>query len=63
MLSIEPKNGDDELFFSELADVGKRYDVESIPCFILVNDNMEIVARWQHLSQEIFSYLETLLTK
>ena len=63
VLSVEPKNGDDEPFFSELADVGKRYDVESIPCFILVNDNMEIVARWQHLSQEIFSYLDTLLAK
>ena len=63
VLSVEPKNGDDELFFSELADVANRYEVESIPCFILVNDNMEVVARWQHFSEEIFSYLDTLLTK
>ena len=63
VLSVEPKSSDDELFFSELECVAERYGVESIPCFIVVNDKMEIVARWQHFSEEIFSYLDTLLTK
>ena len=63
VLSVEPKSSDDELFFSELESVTERYEVESIPSFIVVNDKMEIVARWQHFSEDIFSYLDTLLTK
>ena len=63
VLSVEPRRVNYELFFSEFESVGGQYEVVSIPCFILVNDKMEIVARWQHFSEEIFSYLDSILIK
>jgi hypothetical protein len=58
-----PESAGYELFFSELEDIGGRYEVESIPCFILINDKMEIVARWQHFSEGTFAYLDSLFER
>lgn len=63
VLSEEPTAGDDRLLFEEFENIADRYEVDSIPCFILIDSAGEIVARWQHFSEEIFSYLDTLLTK
>ena len=63
VLSEEPTAGDDRLLFEEFENIADRYEVDAIPCFILIDSAGEIVARWQHFSEEIFSYLETLLTK
>lgn len=63
VLSVLPESAGYELFFSELEDIGGRYEVESIPCFILINDKMEIVARWQHFSEETFAYLDSLFER
>ena len=49
------------LFFDELANVCDRYEVESIPCFVLIDDAGKIVARWQHFDEEIFELIENLL--
>ena len=63
VLSVSPTAGDDRLLFEEFENIADRYEVDAIPCFILIDSAGEIVARWQHFSEEIFSYLETLLTK
>jgi peroxiredoxin len=63
VLSEELTIGDDRLLFEEFENIADRYEVDAIPCFILIDSAGEIVARWQHFSEEIFSYLETLLTK
>ena len=47
--------------FDEMADVCERYEVESIPCFILIDGKGEIVARWQHFDEGIFEMFESLL--
>ena len=63
VLSVSPTAGDDRLLFEEFENIADRYEVDAIPCFILIDSAGEIVARWQHFSEEIFSYLDTLLTK
>lgn len=63
VLSVSPTAGDDRLLFEEFENIADRYEVDAIPCFILIDSTGEIVARWQHFSEEIFSYLDTLLTK
>ncbi|MBP3474506.1 MAG: AhpC/TSA family protein [Alistipes sp.] len=52
---------EERLFFDEMADVCDRYEVESIPCFILIDGKGEIVARWQHFDEGIFEKFESLL--
>lgn len=63
VLSEDSTAGDDRLLFEEFENIADRYEVDAIPCFILIDSTGEIVARWQHFSEEIFSYLDTLLTK
>lgn len=63
VLSEKPTDGDDRLLFEEFENIADRYEVDAIPCFILIDSTGKIVARWQHFSEEIFSYLDTLLTK
>ena len=61
VLSEELTDGD-RLLFEEFENIADRYEVYEIPCFILIDSTGEIVARWQHFSDEIFSYLDTLFT-
>lgn len=63
VLSLSPTAGDDRLLFEEFENIADRYEVDAIPCFILIDSTGEIVARWQHFSEEIFSYLDTLFAK
>ena len=63
VLSEEPTDGDDRLLFEEFENIADRYEVDAIPCFILIDSTGAMVARWQHFSDEIFSDLDTLLTK
>ena len=58
VLSLEPLA--EELFFAEEADVATRYEVTSIPCFILLNDECEVVARWQHFDEQTLKFVESL---
>lgn len=58
VLSREPLA--DELFFAEEADVATRYEVTSIPCFILLNDKCEVVARWQHFDEQTLKFVDGL---
>ena len=62
VLSEEPTDGD-RLLFEEFENIADRYEVYEIPCFILIDSTGKIVARWQRLSDEIYSYLDTLLPK
>ncbi len=59
VLSEEPS--DEELFFDELANIADRYDVESIPCYVLVGSDGKIIARWQSLDEQAFDAIEELI--
>ena len=50
----------EELYFDEEADIASRYEVTSIPCFILLNDKCEIVARWQNFDEQTLKFIEGL---
>ncbi len=63
VLSVEPSSDEDEQLFRELVDVAMCYEVESIPCFILIDGAGKIVARWQHFSNETFTYLDSLFER
>lgn len=58
VLSREPMA--EELFFAEETDIATRYEVTSIPCFILLNDECEVVARWQHFDEQTLKFVEDL---
>lgn len=58
VLSREPLA--EELFFAEETDIATRYEVTSIPCFILLNDECEVVARWQHFDEQTLKFVERL---
>ena len=58
---LSEERSEERLFFDELANVCDRYEVESIPCFVLIDDAGKIVARWQHFDEEIFELIENLL--
>ena len=58
---LSEEDSEERLFFDEMADVCDRYEVESIPCFVLIDDAGKIVARWQHFDEEIFELIENLL--
>ena len=58
VLSREPLA--EELFFAEETDIATRYEVTSIPCFILLNDECEVVARWQHFDEQTLKFVESL---
>ena len=58
VLSREPMA--EELFFAEETDIATRYEVTSIPCFILLNDECEVVARWQHFDEQTLKFVESL---
>lgn len=58
VLSREPLA--EELFFAEETDIATRYEVISIPCFILLNDECEVVARWQHIDEQSLKFVEDL---
>ena len=59
--ALSEEQSEVRLFFDELANVCDRYEVESIPCFVLIDDAGKIVARWQHFDEEIFELIENLL--
>lgn len=59
VLSEEPS--DEELFFDELANIADRYEVESIPCYVLVGSDGKIIARWQSLDEQVFDAIEELI--
>lgn len=63
VLSEDSTAGDDRLLFEEFENITDRYEVDAIPCFILIDSTGEILARWQHFSEEIISYLDTLFAK
>lgn len=50
-----------EHYFSEQGDMSMAYDVEYIPCFILIDNRGVIVGRWTHLTPETISEIESLV--
>lgn len=55
---LSEKSSEERLFFDELASVSDRYEVESIPCFILIDGKGEIVARWQHFDDSVLEMVD-----
>lgn len=61
ILSKEPADNVMEPFFPELTDIMAAYDVMEIPCFILIDKHGKIIARWQHLGEEQYAFLDGIL--
>lgn len=61
ILSVEPHPENYKLFFAEQEDIGARYEIMEIPSFVLIDKQGRIVARWQHIEQEQFAYLDGVL--
>lgn len=59
-LIVERKEDADSYYFPSQADVSLAYDVQEIPCFILIDSNGLIVGRWSHLTPEVVSEIESV---
>lgn len=57
---LSRESSEQELFFDELADIATRYEVNSIPCFILIDHDGKIVERWQHFDDGRFELIDNL---
>lgn len=60
-LIVERKEDADSYYFPSQADVSLAYDVQEIPCFILIDSNGLIVGRWSHLTSEVVAEIECIL--
>lgn len=58
VLSAEPDPAGRKPCFDELYDVAACYDVRAVPCFILIDPQGLIAARWDRLGPEQFGFLD-----
>ncbi|MBQ8204212.1 MAG: AhpC/TSA family protein [Alistipes sp.] len=59
-LIVERKEDADSYYFPSQADISLAYDVQEIPCFILIDSNGLIVGRWSHLTPEVVAEIESV---
>ena len=62
-LIVERKEDADSYYFPSQADVSLAYDVQEIPCFILIDSNGLIVGRWSHLTPEVVAEIESIINE
>ena len=62
-LIVERKEDADSYYFPSQADVSLAYDVQEIPCFILIDSNGLIVGRWSHLTPEVVAEIECIINE
>ena len=60
-LIVERKEDADSYYFPSQADISLAYDVQEIPCFILIDSNGLIVGRWSHLTPEVVAEIECII--
>ena len=62
-LIVERKEDADSYYFPSQADISLAYDVQEIPCFILIDSNGLIVGRWSHLTPEVVAEIESIINE
>lgn len=62
-LIVERKESADSYYFPSQADISLAYDVQEIPCFMLIDSNGLIVGRWSHLTPEVVAEIESIICK
>lgn len=60
-LIVERKEDADSYYFPSQADISLAYDVQEIPCFILIDSTGLIVGRWSHLTPEVVAEIECII--
>ena len=58
LISIDDEKG----LFSQ-NNVDNMYNVESIPCYVLIDKQGKIIARWQHLREGELKFIDDVVTK
>lgn len=51
----------DSYYFPEQADILLAYNIELIPCFILIDSNGNIVGRWSHITPETIAEITPII--
>lgn len=60
-LIIDYPDNAENYYFKEQADMSIAYEIEQIPCFILINNNGTIVGRWSHLTPTAIEEINRLI--
>lgn len=60
-LIIDDLENTKNYYFAEQTDLSRAYDIEQIPCFILVDNNGVIVGRWSHITPTTISEIERII--
>lgn len=60
-LIIDGLENAENYYFAEQADLSLAYDIEQIPCFILVDNDGVIVGRWSHITPSTISEIERII--
>lgn len=61
-LITEPRSDGYEYYFAEQGDISLAYDVQQIPCFMLIDSNGVIIGRWTHITPQTTAEIELLIT-
>lgn len=61
ILAVESGDDTGKLLFEDQQNISDLYGIESIPQFVLLDKGGKILARWQHLGQEQFTYFNKIL--
>lgn len=62
-LIAERKENSDSYYFPQQADISLAYDVQEIPCFMLIDSEGTIVGRWSHLTPEVVAEIESIISQ
>lgn len=60
-LIVERPDDAEKYYFREQADISMAYDVQEIPCFMLVDTTGVIVGRWTHITPSTIAEIERLI--
>ncbi len=60
-LIVESPKDIDYYYFPEQADIPSAYDIQQIPCFILINTAGSIIGRWPHIMPTTVIEIEQLI--
>lgn len=62
-LIIEVPEDADDYYFREQANPSYAYNIQQIPCFILIDSDGMIVGRWSHLTRETVAEIASIIAE
>ena len=61
-LIADRANDVDKYYFVEQADISTAYGVDQIHCFILIDNSVNIICRWSHLTNDVIKEIEQIVS-